>query len=142
MLCLSWSPCRRARFDMKAEICMKSWILAVSALLSCPALAEEWAPVPIPFGTADVQVLAYAPSQTYRFYAACVRAGVYRSNDWGDTWILATRGLPYDQTVQSLLVDPNNPDIVLAGVEGDVYRTDNGGASWELWEEDAAASDI
>ncbi len=64
--------------------------------------------------------------------------GVYESTDGGVHW----RHLGLDGTMQisRILIDPHHPDTVLVGAMGDpwknstergVYRTTNGGASWQ-----------
>jgi photosystem II stability/assembly factor-like uncharacterized protein len=64
--------------------------------------------------------------------------GIYRSRDGGKTW--EHRGLGDSRHIGRLLVDPRNPDVVLAaalghyfgpGGERGVYRTTDGGAHWE-----------
>ncbi|MFL6197875.1 MAG: WD40/YVTN/BNR-like repeat-containing protein [Thermoanaerobaculia bacterium] len=64
--------------------------------------------------------------------------GVYRSGDGGRTW--EHRGLADSRHIGKLLVDPRNPDVVLAaalghyfapGGERGIYRTADGGATWE-----------
>lgn len=63
--------------------------------------------------------------------------GVYKSIDAGKTWIHI--GLEFAKQIPSLLVDPKDPNIVLAAVLGDsrtangdrgVYRTTDGGKTW------------
>jgi photosystem II stability/assembly factor-like uncharacterized protein len=64
--------------------------------------------------------------------------GVYKSIDGGKTWV--HMGLEFAKQIPSLLVDPKNPDIVLAAVLGDSkspsldrggYRTTDGGKTWK-----------
>ncbi len=63
--------------------------------------------------------------------------GVYKSTDAGRTW--ASLGLEGTRHIQTMLVDPRNPDAVLVGALGDhiqaneqrgVYRSTDGGRSW------------
>jgi serine/threonine protein kinase/photosystem II stability/assembly factor-like uncharacterized protein len=68
--------------------------------------------------------------------------GLYRSDDYGDSWKDIANGLPSDFGF-AIVVHPRNPDCVyILPVESDefrcacdgklrVYRTRNGGASWE-----------
>lgn len=58
--------------------------------------------------------------------------GLYRSTDGGNSYtaISGLNGLP-NGPVTDLLVDPNNPSLVYAGVVGDgVFFTDDGGDNW------------
>ncbi len=66
-------------------------------------------------------------------------AGVFRSDDGGQTWTLV--GLEESDRIGRILVDPRNPDRVLVAVLGKlytpggqrgVYRSDDGGDTWEL----------
>ncbi|MEM8890373.1 MAG: hypothetical protein AAGD28_20525, partial [Bacteroidota bacterium] len=65
-------------------------------------------------------------------------AGIYRSLDGGKTWKLM--GLENTRNIHRVIVHPDNPEIVYAGVQGSawgdhpergVYKTTNGGESWE-----------
>jgi photosystem II stability/assembly factor-like uncharacterized protein len=70
--------------------------------------------------------------------SAGVGAGIYRSMDGGRTWSLL--GLEQSERIHRIVLHPTDPDVAYAGVmgpawsDGDqrgVYRTVNGGASWE-----------
>ncbi len=63
--------------------------------------------------------------------------GIYRSADGGKTWTNA--GLRATHAIASIVIDPRNPDTVLAGALGDVFadspergvfRTTDGGKTW------------
>lgn len=65
-------------------------------------------------------------------------SGIYRSRDGGATWELM--GLPRSEHIGKILVHPDNGDVVLVAAEGPlwspggergVYRTTDGGATWE-----------
>jgi photosystem II stability/assembly factor-like uncharacterized protein len=64
--------------------------------------------------------------------------GMYRSGDGGRTW--SYRGLPESHHIGRIVLHPNNPDIIWVAVLGHlysanpergVYRTTDGGASWQ-----------
>jgi len=58
--------------------------------------------------------------------------GVYRSTDGGTTWSPSTAGLAATG-VTALAADPNNPDVVYAGVNGGtggVYKSTDAGLTW------------
>ena len=54
--------------------------------------------------------------------------GIYKSTDKGDNWILKISG---DFNV--LEIDPDNHNIVYAGASTGLYRSINGGTSWNLY---------
>jgi photosystem II stability/assembly factor-like uncharacterized protein len=58
--------------------------------------------------------------------------GVYRSKDGGQSW---TKINPPSYTeihnVESIAVDPKNPDVVYAGTWHLAWKTDDGGATWK-----------
>ncbi len=65
--------------------------------------------------------------------------GVYRTADGGKTW--QNMGLARSEHIGKILVDPRNSDVVLVAAEGPlwssggergVYRTQDGGKTWEL----------
>jgi photosystem II stability/assembly factor-like uncharacterized protein len=85
-----------------------------------------------------VNALSIAPSNPAIRYAGIAsssggfgadsKLAVYKSLDSGATWSLS--GL-LDKTIDSLAVDPNNPNVVYAGTsQGDVFKSNDGGSSW------------
>lgn len=65
-------------------------------------------------------------------------AGIYKSLDGGKTWKLM--GLEKSSNIHRVIIDPANPNVVYAGVIGNpfaahpergVYKTTNGGETWE-----------
>lgn len=73
---------------------------------------------------APVQALAVSGSVVY----ASTPNGVFTSNA-GEGWVLANNGLPSEAL--SLAVDPANPSNAYAGTFNGLFRTTNGGGSWE-----------
>ena len=81
------------------------------------------------------------PARPGRLYQQS-HCGVYRSDDWGDSWTEITEGLPSDWGFP-VAVDPHEPDTlyVCPGISGyqhwvpngrlAVYRSRNAGANWE-----------
>jgi len=87
----------------------------------------------------SVQVAASDPNIVYagtgEISGGGSGVGVYRSNDAGRNW--QHIGLTESRQIPSLLVDPHNPDLVLAAAMGGttnsqkgVYRSTDGGKKW------------
>ena len=60
--------------------------------------------------------------------------GVMRSADDGASWTRASvgQGMHSDCIVRALLPDPRRPEVVHAGTDMGLYRSDDGGAKWRL----------
>jgi photosystem II stability/assembly factor-like uncharacterized protein len=60
--------------------------------------------------------------------------GVMRSQDGGKTWVRMgpRQGFPYESLVRCLAHHPSRPNIVFAGTEKGLYRSDDSAANWRL----------
>lgn len=90
-------------------------------------------------------VLYAATWQRHRTVAAYIgggpNSGIHRSTDGGETWTELTRGLPSSDKQANLgkiglAISPQDPDVLYAAIElnqreGGVWRSDDGGASWQ-----------
>ncbi len=56
---------------------------------------------------------------------------IARSTDQGDTWHVAYPDLSGDNACNSIALHPDDPDVALAGMEGSVIETTDGGATWQ-----------
>jgi photosystem II stability/assembly factor-like uncharacterized protein len=109
---------------------------------------RTWAPIFDAAPVGSIGALALAPSDSRVIYVGTGEAdmrsdiaqgtGLYRSRDAGHTW--QPIGLEDSQQIGRILVDPANPDIVLAAALGHpyganetrgVFRSTDGGASWQ-----------
>lgn len=99
---------------------------AFAALLLLPAslFALDWS-THGPKGGAVAQI-AFSPSSPRVVYAGG-GAGVFRSDDAGDTW--HATGVLLNGVTQ-LVVDPTNADAVVATAGSHIYRSTDGGATW------------
>jgi photosystem II stability/assembly factor-like uncharacterized protein len=55
--------------------------------------------------------------------------GVWRSTDGGLTWAAHNTGMG-NRTVYEIIMDPTDPNIMIAATNSRIYRTTNGGTSW------------
>ena len=64
-------------------------------------------------------------------YAGTVGQGVWRSLDEGETFQRYCAGMFMEAVVRALAVHPTDPKCLYAGTDAGLYRTQNGGESWE-----------
>jgi photosystem II stability/assembly factor-like uncharacterized protein len=113
--------------------CIVALLLTWTALLPRAAgAADRWVHLG-PFG-GTVSDVVVAPSAPRTLYASAMGL-VYRSDDAGGHWHLATAGLPLG--AMTLAVDPSDARIVYAGRgtvlgqgEASLFKTVDGGATW------------
>jgi photosystem II stability/assembly factor-like uncharacterized protein len=57
---------------------------------------------------------------------------ILRSEDNGQTWtrIGPRRGFPYEASVRCIVMRPTEPNVVFAGMERGLYRSEDAGANW------------
>ena len=106
-----------------------------------------WTPIFDSMPMSSVGAIAVAPSNPDIVYVGTGEGalrgnitygdGIYKSTDGGKTW--ANIGLRDSRQIGALIVDPNNPDIVLVAAIGHAYgpnaergvfRTTDGGKTW------------
>jgi photosystem II stability/assembly factor-like uncharacterized protein len=109
---------------------------------------STFAPVFETYGSASFGDVAIDPTNTNIVYAGTGEEnnrqsstfgdGLYKSTDGGNTW--KNIGLREAQTISRIVIDPRNPQVVYVAVNGHlfgpnpergVYKTSNGGATWE-----------
>jgi photosystem II stability/assembly factor-like uncharacterized protein len=87
-------------------------------------------------GLTNLVVTDLAPhhqSTVKTLYAATQGGGIFRSDDVGDSWAMASAGQPDLQSASYLAVDPELPATAFAvGSSGSLFKTTNGGATWSL----------
>lgn len=77
-----------------------------------------------------VSDIAFHPTDANRVYVASTDLGVLRSSDGGVTLTASNSGLP-TPVVYALVLDPEQPDTLYAATPAGVYRSTNGGTSWQ-----------
>lgn len=79
----------------------------------------------------NVYCLAVAPSNTDIMYCATEGGGVFKSIDHGVNWFLNSLNENFT-SAQDIKVHPSNPNVVYVGTGNNVYKTEDGGATWAL----------
>ncbi len=82
--------------------------------------------------TPHVSDIAFHPTDTNRVYVASTDLGVLKSTDGGVTLTASNSGLP-TPTLYALVLDPADPDTLYAATPAGVYRSTNGGNSWQFF---------
>ena len=98
---------------------------------SAPLLPADWQPIPdLP---RQINALVADPADPHVLYAGTgstgAGSGVYKSEDGGLTWRLASAGLPSEDVV-ALAFSHYDPPILYAAVGNGIFATADGGASW------------
>lgn len=65
-------------------------------------------------------------------FVGTVGEGVWRSTDGGGEWSRASQGMFVECDVRALVVDPRRPEVLYAGTNEGVYRSENCGDDWTL----------
>ncbi|MBV8637637.1 MAG: glycosyl hydrolase [Candidatus Eremiobacteraeota bacterium] len=60
-----------------------------------------------------------------------MRPYIYKTTDYGAHWTPTANGIPQDQSVFAVRVDPREPRVMFAGTRSTVYVSLNGGLSWQ-----------
>ena len=99
-----------------------------------------WKPIFDAAHVASIGGLAVSPSTPNVIYVGTgeqtIGNGVWKSSDAGQTW--TNVGLAETHYISAVLVDPQNPEVVLVGASGDnapgpnrgVYKSSDGGKTW------------
>jgi photosystem II stability/assembly factor-like uncharacterized protein len=99
----------------------------------------EWQPGG---GGQAIHTLLPHPTDPLRMHVAMSTGGVYRTDDGGDSWEPANKGIKaefmpdeisfpeFGQCVHKVARSPNQHDVLYAQNHGGVYRSDDAGGSW------------
>jgi photosystem II stability/assembly factor-like uncharacterized protein len=119
-------------FALRAALCS-----VLLFLFSAFAVAGDWRLIGPEGG--DVRSLAYDPANPNRVMLGTSAGQLFLSNDGGASWTLFAHLAPGDDYVlDHIIFDPAHPEtIYVAGWslynadEGDVFRSDDGGKTWQ-----------
>ncbi|MEW5982826.1 MAG: hypothetical protein AB1806_10710 [Acidobacteriota bacterium] len=90
--------------------------------------------VPAKLWVSDVEASPHAPGTAYVCFdghrSDDFDTWVFKTTDYGASWVNIGRTLPAKQPVHALVADAVNPQLVFVGTEFGVFVTVDGGASW------------
>ena len=55
---------------------------------------------------------------------------MFKSSDSGETWAAAQNGLPANEPIGRLVIDPDAPAHLYAATQSGVFQSTDGAASW------------
>jgi photosystem II stability/assembly factor-like uncharacterized protein len=100
---------------------------------------KHWRDATMPAADADSRVPTLAvshrdPATAYavvdRHFVGDRKPYLYVTHDFGRSWSALGNGLPADQFARSICEDPNDPAILVIGLENSVWWSGNGGTTW------------
>jgi photosystem II stability/assembly factor-like uncharacterized protein len=127
--------------DMKNLVCRAACVMVVVGLActlsSVAAVASDWLLIGPDGG--NVRCLSYDPSDPNHLLLGTSAGQLFASHDGGNSWTpFAHLGPGDDLVIDHILFDPTNPQTIYAAGwglykddEGDVFRSDDGGANWK-----------
>lgn len=90
---------------------------------------HSWQILPYTRGK-SIRALALAQTDSHILTIGALD-GVFRSNDGGDNWVrISPEGHAEIKNIESIAVDPRNPNIVYAGTWHLPWKTEDGGRTW------------
>ena len=80
-------------------------------------------------GSAHIYTVEQSKSNPNILYAGSATAGAWKTTNKGDSWSLITKDLPLN-SVYAIEIDFLNPDIIYISGNGGIYKSYDGGLSW------------
>ena len=94
-----------------------------------PPELPEWSTVnciePSPFDPGTVYIAAF------RYMLDDTRPYVYKTEDFGESWVEITDGIPEDEFTRVIREDPERPGLLFAGTETGIRISFDGGGRWQ-----------
>lgn len=82
-----------------------------------------------PYGGGAFYAIAIAPGDSNIMYTGSNGIGMYKSTDAGASWFfIESLDVPY---IYAIAIDPKNSDVVYVGSYEGIYKTIDGGATWQ-----------
>lgn len=68
--------------------------------------------------------------------------GMFRRADGDEEWTDIAKGLPANPQVRALAIRPDNPNVIFAGTDHGVYRSEDRGENWKALEEPGPGKEV
>ncbi len=94
-----------------------------------PKAMPEWGTVSMIEASSKDAGTAYVAVERHK--SDDFRPYVFKTTDFGKSWTTLVYGIPEDDYVHAVRVDPRQPSLLFAGTEQGVYVSFNGGAHWQ-----------
>src|SRR5690349_549900 len=118
---------------LSRERLFEAFLITVLQLTSLHAEINKWSRTGPIGGSDSIHAIAVDPKNSNIILAALWNVGVLKSTDGGATWRAAD-----SETVpawaSSLVIDPQNSDIVYAAGYTGVFKSVDGGLTWSVLE--------
>lgn len=102
----------------------------------------SWTPTRNGLSFYPIRSITVDPNNSGILYAGTDYDGIWKSVDSGSTWFKSSNGLDESLIAFNIIFDPQNTDILYTGlaggialVIGNIYKSTDGGANWELSDE-------
>jgi photosystem II stability/assembly factor-like uncharacterized protein len=107
-----------------------------------PTATPSPTPTPVPlawkqidngydFPRDSILAIAFDPVNQNVLYVGTLASGIYKSTDGGNSWQSSNAGIQMTN-VTRILVNQQDPNIILVRSDKGVYRSSDGGDTWEL----------
>ncbi|MBI3621648.1 MAG: hypothetical protein HY208_05610 [Nitrospirae bacterium] len=91
----------------------------------------HWTPVAESFHKQWIHAVLFDHAQAPNLYVSVIASGLFKSGDRGATWQPLSKGLPPQEDVLGLAIDPHDPTRLYAGTRGQgIFLSSDGGAGW------------
>ena len=94
-----------------------------------PPEMPEWSLINLIEPSPHNPAAAYIAANRYKLDDT--RPYLYKTNDYGETWVEITTGIPGDDFTRVIREDPARRGLLYAGTEGGIFVSVDDGASWQ-----------